>query len=113
MFGFGKSVKVTDLDTEHVKDGLADRSMLVIDVREPHEFAAGHIPGSFLMPLSTFDPAKLPAPEGRRVVFSCAAGIRSLKALEMVQAAGLDLVEHYRGGFKGWLADGGPVETGG
>jgi rhodanese-related sulfurtransferase len=112
MFGSVKRVKVTDLHTNDVMAGLADGSMLVVDVREPHEFAAGHIPGSVLMPLSAFDPANLPAAGSKRVVFSCAAGIRSVKALEIVQAAGIDLVEHYKDGFKGWVADGGLVEAG-
>ncbi|MET0745823.1 MAG: rhodanese-like domain-containing protein [Microvirga sp.] len=96
-----------DLDREDVKRGLADGSLLVVDVREPHEFAAGHIPGSLSLPLSTFDPADLP--EGR-VVFSCAAGVRSLRAIEIARAAGLALDEHYKGGFKDWSAAGEPVE---
>jgi rhodanese-related sulfurtransferase len=37
-----------DLDREEVKRGLAEGSIHLIDVREPHEFAAGHIPGSIL-----------------------------------------------------------------
>ena len=83
--------------------------MRLIDVREPHEFAAGHIPGSISHPLSTFDPAKLPLEEGRRIVFSCASGVRSVRAIEFAQAAGLDLREHYKGGFKGWALAGEPV----
>jgi len=96
-----------DLDREDVKRGLAAGSLLLVDVREPHEFAAGHIPGSVSLPLSTFDPAELP--EGGRVVFSCAAGVRSLRAIEIAQAAGLELDEHYKGGFKDWAAAGEPV----
>lgn len=100
--------RVIDLDREDIKRGLRDGSILVVDVREPHEFAAGHIPGAVSHPLSTFDPSALP--EGPRIVFSCAAGVRSLRALEFAQAAGRDLHEHYRGGFKDWLAAGEPVE---
>jgi len=37
-------MKVVDLDRDTVKQGLADGSLLVIDVREPHEYEAGHIP---------------------------------------------------------------------
>jgi len=102
---------VIDLDCETVAAGLADGSLVIVDVREPHEFAAGHIPGSVSLPLSRFDPRELAAYEGRRIVFSCAAGVRSLQALMLSQAAGLDLAEHYRGGFKDWVASGGPVET--
>ena len=45
---------------EELKKGLADGSIALIDVREPNEFAAGHIPGAVLVPLSRFDPAQLP-----------------------------------------------------
>jgi rhodanese-related sulfurtransferase len=103
---------VTTLTTEELAQGVADGTILVIDVREPPEFAAGHIPGSVLMPLSQFDPASIPAPAGQRIVFSCAAGVRSLRALEFAQSAGLDLHEHYAGGFRGWVMSGGQVETG-
>jgi rhodanese-related sulfurtransferase len=97
-----------DLDREDIKRGLAEGSLLLVDVRESHEFAAGHLPGSMSMPLSTFAPAELP--EGRRVVFSCAAGVRSLRAIELAREAGLNLNEHYKGGFKDWAAAGETVE---
>jgi rhodanese-related sulfurtransferase len=103
-------VTVNELDIEAVKAGLADGSILVIDVREPHEFAAGHIPGSTLLPLSQFDPSAIPDEPGKRIVFSCAAGVRSLRALEFAQSAGLDVDSHYIGGFKDWVQQGGPIE---
>jgi rhodanese-related sulfurtransferase len=102
-------VKIVDVDLEEVKQGLEDGSMLLVDVREPHEFAAGHIPNSVSHPLSTFDPAALPVGEGRRIVFSCAAGVRSVRAIEFAQAAGLDLREHFAGGFKAWSLAGEPI----
>ena len=100
--------KVIDLDREAVKQGLHDGAFVLVDVREPNEFAAGHIPGAVSHPLSSFDPAALP--QGKRVVFSCAAGVRSVKALQAAQGAGLDINEHYKGGFKDWAAAGEPVE---
>lgn len=100
--------QVVDLGREDIRKGLQDGSILLVDVREPHEFAAGHIPGSVSHPLSSFDPMSLP--QGKRIVFSCAAGVRSVRALEFAQAAGLDIHEHYRGGFKEWAAAGEPVE---
>lgn len=108
MFGF-RQRKIVDLDRDEVKRGLADGSILLVDVREPHEFQAGHIPGAVSHPLSTFDPAALPRREGQRIVFSCAAGVRSAKAVELAEASGLDAREHYRGGFKDWALAGEPV----
>jgi rhodanese-related sulfurtransferase len=103
-------IAIVDIDRDEVKRGLANGSMLVVDVREPHEFAAGHIPGSVSHPLSAFDPATLPVREGKRIVFSCASGVRSQRAIEFARAAGLDLNEHYKGGFKEWSAAGEAVE---
>ena len=102
----GQSPEVVDVPLDEVKQGLADGSLVLVDVREPHEFAAGHIPGSVSQPLSSFDPLDLPRGEGQRVVFSCAAGIRSVRAIEIAQAAGLPLREHYAGGFKEWAMAG-------
>jgi rhodanese-related sulfurtransferase len=99
---------VIDLDREDIKRGLREGSILVVDVREPHEYAAGHIPGSVSNPLSSFDPSSLP--EDKRIVFSCAAGVRSLRAIEFAQATGRDIREHYKGGFKDWAASAEPVE---
>ncbi len=102
-------MRIVDLGREEVKRGLEDGSVLLVDVREPHEFAAGHIPSSVNHPLSAFDPGALPSDAGKRVVFSCAAGVRSVRAIELAQAAGLDLKEHYRGGFKEWVLAGEPI----
>lgn len=101
--------QIVDLDIDKVKEGLADGAITLVDVREAHEYAAGHIPGSISHPLSTFDPGELRGLKGR-IVFSCAAGVRSLQAIEFARAAGLDLSEHYRGGFKEWAILGEPVE---
>ncbi|MBB4039743.1 rhodanese-related sulfurtransferase [Microvirga flocculans] len=103
-----EALRIVDLDRETVKQGLRDATLVLVDVREPHEFAAGHIPGAVSHPLSSFDPSALP--EGKRIVFSCAAGVRSLRALEFAQAAGRDIREHYRGGFRDWVLAGEPVE---
>jgi len=102
-------MKVVDLDRDAIKAGLDDGTLLLIDVREAHEYDSGHIPGSVAHPLSTFDPgtiAALVSEDGRRPVFSCAAGVRSLHALAAAQRAGLAIDAHYVGGFKDWYAAG-------
>lgn len=102
---------IVDLSFADIEKGLAEGSILLVDVREPHEFAAGHVPGSVSMPLSTFDPSNLPEADDKRIVFSCAAGVRSMHALAIAQANGEALKEHYIGGFKDWLYRGGPVKV--
>jgi rhodanese-related sulfurtransferase len=83
-FFMTEAPKVIDLDREAIKEGLREGSFVLVDVREPHEFAAGHIPGAVSHPLSSFDPSVLP--DGKRIVFSCAAGVRSVRAIEIAQA---------------------------
>ncbi len=105
------AAKVENVTLDELKQGLADGSILLVDVREPNEFAAGRIPGAILNPLQKFDPKALPSAPGKRVVLSCRAGGRSLKALELAQAAGRDDVRaHYPGGFDGWAKAGEKVE---
>ena len=103
---------VENIGREELKRGLADGSIALVDVREPHEYADGHIPGASLNALQSFDPAVLPPPQaGRRIVLSCRSGKRSLVAMDLAQAAGrADVTAHYPGGMLDWNAAGEPVE---
>ena len=110
MYGLFGRGEVRDLTPEEVADGLKAGDVLLVDVREPNETAVERIPGAVLVPLSTFDPDSLPDPEGRTVVFSCGSGIRSVKAIEIAQAAGQPFNAHLAGGLKAWKAAGLPTE---
>ncbi len=83
--------------------------VLLIDVREPAEYAAERIPGALLYPLSTFDAAQLPEDGSRRVVFHCGSGKRSLTASERRLASGQPRAAHMGGGIAAWKAAGLPV----
>ena len=86
---------------------LKENSCALIDVREPHEFAAGRVPGSHNLPLSRFDVAQLP--KDRPVVLICRSGMRSGQALAKARAAGRSDIRHYRGGVMGWTGAGGKL----
>jgi rhodanese-related sulfurtransferase len=110
MFGlFGRGA-VRDLSAQEVANAMTAGEVIVVDVREPNETAIERIPGAVLLPLSTFDPADIPDPAGRAVVFSCASGMRSIKASEIAQSAGLPYDAHLAGGIKAWKAAGYPTE---
>ncbi len=104
-----QAVTVRDVFTDELKTSLKNGTVLLIDVREPHEFDAGHIPGAILMPLSIFEACDLPKPESKRIIFSCRTGVRSIQALRLAQQAGLKITEHYKPGFVGWVNDGGEI----
>ena len=103
---------VENVYLDELKKGLADGSILLVDVREPNEYAAGRIPGSVLNPLQKFDPDALSRVPGKRVVLSCRSGRRSLTALALAQKAGRgDVHAHYPGGFQEWANAGEEVEV--
>jgi rhodanese-related sulfurtransferase len=109
---FGKSDADTsprDIGHDELQKALSEGGVTVVDVREPHEFAAGHIPGAINLPLSGFKPNQIPA--GKAPVLICQAGGRSAKALHQARAAGATQVRHFPGGMNGWRARGGEVAT--
>ncbi|MCW2283007.1 rhodanese-related sulfurtransferase [Rhodoblastus acidophilus] len=102
---------VETVTRDELKQGLAEGKILLLDVREPDEFAAGHIPGAVNFPLSRFEPQNLPREAGKRIVFSCRSGQRTQRAMEMARLGGRsDANTHYAGSMNDWLAAGEPVE---
>ncbi len=102
---------VHDLTPEQVAKGLAEDRMLLVDVREPNEVEAESYPGAVVVPLSAFDPAAIPDPQGKQVVFACRSGRRSVTASQAAQAAGLPYDSHLAGGILAWKAAGLPTES--
>jgi rhodanese-related sulfurtransferase len=102
------SGQVIEFEPQEVKALLDAGRILLIDVREPLEYASERIPGALLYPLSTFDPAQLPPDQPRQVVFHCAAGGRSLTAALQRIALGQPAA-HMAGGITQWKAEGLPV----
>lgn len=88
---------------------LSRNSVLLVDVREPDEFAAGHIAGAVNLPLSSFSPRNVPDAGGRTVVLQCAGGKRSGLALDRCAAARSAIDTHLAGGIGAWAAAGLPV----
>jgi rhodanese-related sulfurtransferase len=96
-----------DIGHDELVQAMRDKSVVVVDIREPHEFAGGHIPGAINLPLSRFRLELLPA--GRRPVLVCLSGSRSGSAVRFAHGAGRTEVRHYPKGMIDWRARGGPV----
>ncbi|MGO9675095.1 MAG: rhodanese-like domain-containing protein [Methylocella sp.] len=101
------SPDATIIEHDALKEALRDGACVVVDVREPHEYSSGHIPGAVNHPLSRFD-AKL-LPSGKRIVLVCKSGARSSNALRQALADGCQDICHYPGGAIGWHARGGEI----
>ena len=86
----------------------SDGDAVVIDVRQPSEYAGGHVPGARLIPLASLPTAVHEIPRGRPVYVICASGGRSLAAARALVGAGIDAVS-VAGGTQAWMAAGNPV----
>jgi rhodanese-related sulfurtransferase len=83
----------------------------VIDVREPGEYVAGHVPGATPMPMGQL-PSRLGVLDRTRPVYVvCASGNRSAAMTDLLVANGFD-AHSVAGGTAAWARSGRPVETG-
>ena len=103
--------RVRDLTPQEVALGLQQGRVVLVDVREPNETAQERFPGAVEVPLSAFDPAVIPDPAGRDVVFACRSGRRSVTASLAAQDQGFAYGCHLAGGILAWKAAGLPTET--
>ncbi len=92
------------------KEMMASDNVAVIDVREPHEYNAGHVPDAKLIPVATVFARKEELPRDKDVVFVCGVGQRSALACEMAAAAGLTRLFNLEGGTEAWVKAGNPVD---
>jgi rhodanese-related sulfurtransferase len=92
---------------------LQDDGVVVIDVREPHEYAGGHVPNASLLPVNSLFARREELPKDKKIVFVCEVGQRSALAAELAAAAGLpaDRLFNLDGGTAAWKKAGEPVEA--
>jgi rhodanese-related sulfurtransferase len=103
-------VDIPEIDVPGLAE-LHGRGVTLIDVRNPDEYEAGHVPGARLIPLPEVADRAAEVPSGTPVYVICALGGRSRKACELLAAQGRD-VTNVAGGTKGWIDAGRPVTTG-
>jgi len=91
-------------------DGMKKDGAAVIDVREPHEYNAGHVPDATLIPVNTVYARREELPRDKDLIFVCAVGQRSALACEMAAAAGFTRLFNLEGGTDAWIKSGMPAE---
>jgi rhodanese-related sulfurtransferase len=87
---------------------LAERGAILLDVRERHEWQAGHAPRARHIPLSQIPQRAGELPEGRAVVTVCRSGARSARAAALLARQGRE-VANLSGGMHAWARAGLPV----
>jgi rhodanese-related sulfurtransferase len=106
------TARLIPLSPRDVADRLRSKRALLIDIREPDEFARRHVKGAISQPLSALEAAHLAIEPGKDVVFTCRSGMRTQANCDRLAAAtvaGEVLV--MEGGVDAWAAAGLPVET--
>jgi len=96
-------VKEGEIDPVEVKAKL-DRGekFQLIDVREPHEWQIGHIPGAKLIPLGELPKRVNELDSAVELVAHCKSGVRSGKAVDFLKQAGFKKVKNMTGGILAW-----------
>ncbi len=95
-----------DLGPGEVKELFErDKKMVLLDVREPHEFDIVHIEGSKLIPLSELHLRANELDTADTIVTYCHHGQRSLQAIKTLEAFGFKKLKHLRGGIDAWAAE--------
>jgi rhodanese-related sulfurtransferase len=97
---------IKPLDAQTLRTWLEQDEALLNDVREPAEFAGERIAGAHPVPLSAFDPARLPDQAGKKLVLMCQTGNRSAQAARKLVEAGSTNLWHLEGGLQAWKTAG-------
>lgn len=97
LFGFGSKSSVSAQDAAEALKGRA----VLVDVREQHEWKAGHVRGAIHIPLGRLQANLSRIPKGQDVYVICASGMRSKSALKILKSAGIE-AKDIKGGMSAW-----------
>jgi rhodanese-related sulfurtransferase len=97
-----------DVETAHALQDHPDVYML--DVREPDEYEAGHIPGITLIPMGEVADRLAEIPKDKMLIVTCRTGNRSGQVADLLRELGYADVHNMEGGIVAWEEAGYPVE---
>jgi len=98
VFGFG----VKTISIEQLAARMSEGDPLVIDVREPSEFAAGHVPGARNIPLAQLAARAQKLDPAAETLLICQSGHRSARAAKQLKRAGFEHAFTVKGGTQAW-----------
>ena len=103
------TTQLTTLKPKEVAELLARGQAVLLDIRDPDEFARRHVKGAQLRPLATLEAEPLQIPKGRKVVFTCRSGMRTAANCERLAAVVEGEAFILEGGVDGWDTAGLPL----
>ncbi len=94
---------ITSISTQELDNLLANKQdRLFIDVREPHEFKGGHVPGMKNIPVGQISQRSSELPKDKEIVVMCHSGSRSMMAARTLKRLGYMKIVNVRGGMMSW-----------
>jgi sulfur-carrier protein adenylyltransferase/sulfurtransferase len=101
-----------EIDATRAREVFDDAGAVFLDVREPHEWAQGHLHGAIHIPLADVpqEAASALPDRSQSVVAYCATGRRSLRAAQALAELGYEDVTSLAGGIEDWFGHGHPVQ---
>ena len=102
------------IDSDEAAKMHGDDDVVFIDVRRPDEYEEGHIKNALFIPVDDIIARIDEIPEGKKLLFICAIGVRSGRACEMAAAMGRDstLLYNIDDGTPTWIEKGHPTSHG-
>ena len=94
-----------DMDAGEVQQLLGKKRIVLLDVREPTEYAIGHLPHSHLIPLGLLPARVSELDTADEIVAYCHHGTRSLQAVRLLDRFGFKKLHNLRGGIDAWSTD--------
>jgi rhodanese-related sulfurtransferase len=106
--------RVREISVDEVRRKLESGKAKLIDVREDSEWAVGHARGAQHLGKGVIerDIEQSVPDKNSELILYCGGGFRSALATDSLQKMGYTNVASMAGGWRGWQAAGGPVETG-
>lgn len=99
-FGLGRTVNISAAELQQRLE--AGEKPVMIDVREPWEYAEGHIPGSVLKPLGQIRTWANEYPKEKELILVCRSSSRSAQAYQFLKSLGFTNLKNMSGGIITW-----------
>lgn len=106
-----RAVPGAEIDVDELAERLQAPDAVVVDVREPDEYADGHVPGALALPLMDVPERFEEIATSGPVLVICASGGRSRRAADFLIEHGVDAI-NVTGGTRAWVDSGRAVVQG-